>query len=100
MLSISSLVTSILGNKNSKSLLVALPCVALGWFFLAQSGKRKEPEEDNGPPIVNSDASGLQFVRMALSKEGPDFLLGLARDIWEPSSIGYLGKVASRQNFI
>jgi hypothetical protein len=60
-------------------ILVAVPCVALGWCYLI-AVKRNELDEENEPPMVES-MSLLKFIPNFLGKKGPQFLLGLARDM-------------------
>jgi cytochrome P450 len=62
-----------------KSILVVVPCAALGWYYLV-ARKRNELNEKNEPPMVES-MSILKFIPNLLGKEGPQFLLGLARDM-------------------
>jgi cytochrome P450 len=61
------------------SILVAVSCVALGWYYLV-AVKRNELDEENEPPMVES-VSLLKFIPNLLGREGPQFLLGLARDM-------------------
>ena len=62
-----------------ESILVVVPCLALGWYYLV-ARKGNELKEENEPPMVQS-MSLLKFFPNFVGKQSPQFLLGLARDM-------------------
>jgi cytochrome P450 len=80
---LSSLMQKILAKTPRISIPVAVTCAALGWYFLSTRIGRREEEldEDSEFPMVRNGMSGLEFARNALGKEGPSFLLDLAREM-------------------